>query len=169
MCHQLRSLLGNCQIYKPVMNIKLRSLWTSWWPYRLDRHMSMSWDQFLEFFFTSSHISGTVATDYSLFFTVAVGHQRMESRTASGGRLPILLLVMVMIIRGWKGALRVEEGRQQLVSRKTFDTTSPNGPTPDTNVLNFSWLFERGYQVVKVGSLEVFKERLLAGRGLAQH
>ena len=80
-----------------------------------------------------------------------------------------MVMVMVMIIRGWRAVLPVEEARQQLVSRKTCDTTSPNGPTPDTNVLNFSWLFERGYQVVKVGSLEVFKERLLAGRGLAQH
>ena len=80
-----------------------------------------------------------------------------------------MVMVMVMIIRGWRAVLPGEEARQQIVSRKTFDTTSPNGPTPDTNVLNFSWLFERGYQVVKVGSLEVFKERLLAGRGLSQH
>ena len=52
---------------------------------------------------------------------------------------------LLPIIRGWRGALRVEEGLLQLASRKTFDTTSLLGPTPETNVLNLSWLFERGW------------------------
>ena len=108
-------------------------------------YMSMSWDQVLEFFFTSSHLSGTVATDYSLFFTFAVGCQRMESSTASGGSPP---------------AARFSQNFRYNFSKRSHTWYY---------VLNFSWLFERGYQVVKVGSLEVFEERLLAGGGLAQH
>ena len=141
-------------------------------------YMSMSWDQVLEFFFTSSHLSGTVATDYSLFFTIAVDCQKMESSTASGGRLPILPLpLMVMVYGDGNG------NDYQRMESSTARGGSPPAARFSQNfrynfskrshtwyyVLNFSWLFERGYQVVKVGSLEVFEERLLAGRCLAQH
>ena len=73
-------------------------------------------------------------------------YQRMERRTASGGRAP---------------AARF--------SQNFLYNFSPRSHTWFNSVLNLWSLQSRGYQVVKVGSLDVFEESLFAGGSLAQH